>query len=53
MPFTQKSTKSKVKLNISCESLNKIFYKEVLNSFLIVKMEKWGKEPETVFKSKI
>lgn len=45
--------KTVIRFNVKCESLNKIFYKEHLDSFAVIKLEKWGKESETVFKSQV
>jgi len=52
MNYTKRSQINKISMQVRCEGLNKIFYKDHLSSFLVVKALKGSKDIEEVWRSK-
>jgi hypothetical protein len=52
MNYPKRSQISKINMQVRCEELNKIFYKDHLSPFLVLKASKDSKGIEEVWKSK-
>ena len=51
MAHIQKPQKTKLRMKVRCEELNKIFYKDHLKALLVIKAQRHAKEPITIFTS--
>ena len=52
MNYTKRTQINKMSIQVRCEALNKIFYKDFLSPFLVLKAVKDSKDIQEVWRSK-